>query len=776
MTVAILTEKPSAAKNFAAALGGKSGTYNGEQYVVTNALGHLLEYKQPADMVPADLHEAYKSWEVSRLPWDETKFSWEREPRKRGGKDDPGVKKLLGELKSTLGSASEIALAADLDPTGEGDLLAWEIVDYLGLHHKKITRMEFLDEAPASIQKAFVDRRDVTSMQDEGAYRKADFRSKWDMLSMQFTRAASKIGGSQAPLRNGRLKSAMVVLVGDQLAAHNDYVKKPFFENRFRDENGVVYTDPDVDRFENQADVPGGLAASAVVNDGIKRKKTAPPKLLELSGLSAMLSKKGHSAAKMLATYQKMYEQQVVSYPRTEDKFVSEEQFKELLPLVDKIAGVVGVDPALLSHRTPRKGSHVKGGGAHGANRPGPNVPSSLDEIEKKFGKLGREIYETLAKNYLRMLAPDYEYDQHAGHVADYPTYKGTLNVPAVLGWKGVFVSEDDTDEEEDEAGSAKGLGTTAEPFIHEGYPPRPPHPSMTWLMKQLERRAVGTGATRTSTYAEVTNNAGGRALLLEKKGGRLELSDLGSLNHRILPGTHIGSLDLTAKVFDQMKQIEKAGAPADEFLAEVAGLVREDIATMQRNVADFPADFKAKLTKAGVYREPAEYIDLPEALHYTAEGKTVTKAKRVFSGHRFTDAEVAKLVAGEMVEITATSARTGNEFTVPGKLEGRVVEYKGKKYPTVGFAPQFAKREKVGGPYKGGKNVEFNAVWGANDHWQGHRFTDTEVKMLLAGEEITFEATSKAGKSYKATGRLGTSTYKGNKIFGFQLSPRDKK
>ncbi|MCZ9635387.1 DNA topoisomerase, partial [Rhodococcus sp. BH5] len=452
---------------------------------------------------------------------------------------DPAAKDLLNELGATLSTCETICNAADLDPTGEGSLLGWEIVEYLGLEGKKLERMEFLDETPASLRKAFSKRRTVTSIESEGDYRKADFRSKWDMLSMQFTRAATKVSGSDVVVRNGRLKSAMVVIVGDGLDAHKNYVKKPFYENRFRDENGITYTDPEIDRFENKSAVPGGLESSPVVHDGTTRKKTGPPKLMDLAALSSLLSKKGFEAKKVLETYQKMYEAQVVSYPRTEDKFISIEQFNELLPLVDKIAAVVGVEPAALSHRGPRK-SHIKSGGAHGANRPGPNVPQSLADVAEKFGELGKEIYELLAKNYLTMLAPDYEFDQHRGHVAKYPSFVGSLNVPAVLGWKGVFVIEDDEPDDDDAPSGAKALGTIAKPFVHEGFPSRPPHPTMGWLMKQLEKRSVGTGATRTSTYAEVTNNATGKALMIEKR-GKVTLSEVGELNHRILPGTRIG-------------------------------------------------------------------------------------------------------------------------------------------------------------------------------------------------------------------------------------------
>ena len=87
----------------------------------------------------------------------------------------------------------------------------------------------------------------------------------------------------------------------------------------------------------------GMYRASAVVLDGKQVRHSAPPRLLDLAALSARLSSKGFSAEVVLSTYQKMYEAQVVSYPRTEDKTITTEQFKELLGLVDRIAGVVTV-------------------------------------------------------------------------------------------------------------------------------------------------------------------------------------------------------------------------------------------------------------------------------------------------------------------------------------------------------------------------------------------------------------------------------------------------
>ena len=74
--------------------------------------------------------------------------------------------------------------------------------------------------------------------------------------------------------------------------------------------------------------------------------------------------------------------------------------------------------------------------------------------------------------------------------------------MPAKPGWKMIYQIDDTPDDEEND----QGLGTRAEPFIHQGYPKKPTEPTTKWLMKQLENRDVGTGATRTTTYAEVVN------------------------------------------------------------------------------------------------------------------------------------------------------------------------------------------------------------------------------------------------------------------------------
>ena len=713
MTVGILAEKPSAARNFAKALGGQSGTYNGESYVIAFARGHLFELKQPVDQVSPAKRERYGSWALKDLPWDVTDFAFEREKKK-------DTSKLLADIKKTLSSC---AVSTDLDPSGEGFLLAWEIIAELGLGHKPIYRMYFTDESPASIQKAFVSRKRITSPEDHDEYRMAWLRSRWDFLSMQWTRMASQLAGQRAVVRQGRLKSAMTVLVGDQLKAHKAWKKVPFYEPRFRDENGVMYIDPDATRCARESDVDlSGLHASSVTVDSQTMKRSGPPRMLDLAGLSALLSAKGVKAAEVLKTYQALYEAQICSYPRTEDKHVTKEQYAELVRNAPAIARAVGIDPSLLTH-TAARSTHVKDSGAHGANRPGPNIPSSLAEVENKYGKTGAMIYELLARSALAVLAEDYEYEAQKGHVTDFPAYVGSCSVPKKQGWKAVLgdASMADDDDEND----VTGLGTKAQPFVHEGVPSQPVAPTVKWLMKQLERRDVGTGATRTSTFAEVSSSKARYPLMDETK-GRISLTETGEISYRLLPGTHIGDLAITERVFSDMKAVAKGEKQADDVLAEVARLVTDDIAVMTANAQTMRKDLGM-----GDYVEK-EYFEGT----WEKTGAHV-RFNRTWSGHRFTDQECMDLLVGKDIEITATSKRTGDDFTVIGSFGE--YEFEGRK--CIGFIPDFTK------PTSAAKRGV------APKSMLGVKLTDEQREKIEAGEKVLVKGmkSKKSGKNFDA-------------------------
>lgn len=580
----ILTEKPSAARNFEKALGKAS--YNGEEFKIVAARGHLLRFCQPENQVNKNLSERYKKWSLTTIPWDISDIKWRKEII-------PGCKDVLQNIKKEMSDVSEVVIATDVDPSGEGELLAWEILLYCKWRGNT-SRMYFADESPKSIQKAFVERKQIRR-ENDGDYYKGETRSRWDFLSMQFTRIATCIArqkGFNTVVRQGRLKSVMVYLVGEQLKAIKEYKKVPFYEVRFKDENGNVFSrktekdDENKFRFSNKMEVNlNDFLVGKVILDSKTKKSTPPGKLLDLAGLSAILATKGYKPKEILDTYQKMYEDQIVSYPRTEDKKITLEQFNEMLPLIDDIADVVGIDKNLLTHRISRK-THIAEGCAHGANRPGCKVPESLETL-MKYGKSGPSIYELVARNFLAMFAEDYIYINEKGHIDKYPEFIGTVNIPVDMGYKKIFDSVSSLKDEEDEK-YENHLGEIGKPFIFEGANTKPQKPTMKWLKNKLEKYDVGTGATRTSILADITAEKDSRSLMIEKK-GVLDLTDCGKVSYALLKDCKIASPSVTEELNLQIKSVGEFKADRNKIIQSINDMLIHDMEKMKANLQHVP-------------------------------------------------------------------------------------------------------------------------------------------------------------------------------------------
>lgn len=762
----ILCEKAIASKSFEKALGGKTGTYDGKTYQIVSASGHLFGFVAPHEMVDESLAPQYKSWALNTMPWDLTKLRWTRKTK------TPNDARLLKVIGNAFKQTKAVVIATDVDPSGEGQLIGWEILDALKWKGD-VYRMNFDDEAEVSIQKAFKNMVKLPPMLQDGEYLKAEARSRFDFASMQLTRIASKSAeqeGYSVTARQGRLKSVMVSHVYEQEQAIKKYVRKPYYEVKFKDENGHTFarklTKEQIDngdakgiRFDQKADAERDAQTyheDTITDVKRTRKTSAPGALLDLSGLSAILSKQGFSAELVLDTYQKMYEETYVSYPRTEDKQITPEQFNEMLPLVNRIASVVSVDINLLTHRTPRK-THVKEGCAHGANRPGKKVPASLSEIEAFGGKCGVAIYETLARNFLSMFGEDYEYESVSARLATYPDFVTSFTIPIKLNYKEIFdtakhAKDDDENEEKD---TGKDIGTKASPFIAEGANTKPSKPTMTWLMNYLQKKDVGTGATRTSTYAEITK-ANKQQMLVEKR-GVLSTTDAGKVTAITARGTFIANVDITKQLFDFMRDVGKGKAT----IANIMKLANDVIAHDKPKMLENAKDLRSVLGEPSKQLQGRKTVERVEGIWVKTNAKVTFK--RTWKDYRFTDDEVKTLLNGGSVSVTFKTSK-GSMMTVSGVLaEG---EHNGHKF--IGFKPDFDSAPKPVDPNRTPfKDGSFKNTWG------GHKFTKKELDALAKGQSITFKHKGKHGTSM-VTGSIQKQEFtndKGEKVsfYGFK-------
>ena len=720
--IGIIFEKPSAMRDGIKAFGGQTGTYKGQQFKIVSSVGHIYGFDEDMkNQVVPHLRDRYAKWDLAYLPWDYKELQWKRKCK------NPDVAK---RLKLSLAECDEIVIATDMDKaTGEGGLIAEEIITELGFSRKKISRMIFYDEEPDTLRKAFEDRKVIPNIKKFDEYLQAMTRSVFDFLTMQYTRIAGCLTGHN--LRAGRLKSIIIKLVVSQTRLVQSYVRTTHYENRFVDENGVIYKKPKADRYTTEAEAISmqQLASSPVTSDGVTLRRQAPPKLLDLSSLGGLLSKKNYKVKDVGKTYQLMYEAKYVSYPRTSDSTVTTPQFEALLPHLDAICNVIGVDPSLVSHRLPRA-THIEEQAGHGANRPGTRVPKDLNEILSQFGQLGVDIYTTLARSYLAMCSDDYIYEQHKGHLQLAPEYTGSVNIPKSLGYKKVLLWDNEIDE------GKVGIGTTATAKAVPVHSTKPSAPTIDWLKKQLEKYNVGTGATKLSTIADLvavpkkSSKSNAKQLLKEGKGGVLIPTEYGELAYDLFLGTHIEDTNTTAELLDHLVKVKAGVATGDEMWAKVAPMVRRDIEVMTNNYQNLVKEGKVTMS------QQFQQVDKVTGI-FAPTGQEVS-FKSESHGHKFTQEEIDTLLSGG--ELTLDLPKKDKSGTYEGILYLGEGSYNGKTY----FGVQMKFPIKV------------------PNSWCKRTFTQEEKDMLEAGEEIYIEGyTGNSGKEFNAFTKFNKATGK---------------
>ncbi|CAM3195657.1 DNA topoisomerase-3 [Lactobacillus bombicola] len=756
MKYLILTEKPSAARHFAEALGGFSGFINlipnnsgTDSYDIVAAHGHLLELKEPHEMVAPEKVAKYKNWtDLSNFPWDPNDFTWEKCPKK-------GAQETLNQIKKAAQGHDALIIATDDDPSGEGDVLGQEIVDYINWN-KPVLRARFSDESPNSLKKAFTSLNDVTDKATYGKYQKGIARERFDFLSMQLSRIAliaeRTADYNVKTQKLGRLKSVIIGLINYQLEARKNYVKKPFYEIRFKDTDNHIFKEQNAKHYELK-DIANEnvtkLQSSVIKVTSETLKKQQPPQLLNLSHLSVIVGKHGFKSKQVLDTYQKMYQQNLVSYPRTADRKITQEDFDQLLPLAPKIAQAINLDTKLLTQTTCRSKFLTKKAD-HGANRPGTNVPSSLTAVGEEYGLCGKIIYETLARSFLAILGSDYIYKQTDACLVSYPDFTSTIKVPQEQGFKDIFNSE--SLKEKDEALSITSFRETANPFVFEGQNPKPKEPSHLFVINFLSKNNIGTGATQESTLAEMST---GTNKLIENKKEKYSLTNLGLIQAAISRHTQIASPKVTLKLQEAMEQVGKLAIPTMAVPNTMANIIIHDKQTMlsnQSSLASLPDLQKAKIE----WNKRQEKMNVPK-ITGNWQGKEVA-IKSKWGDHIFTESELTQLFADKTITFD----------TAQGKVSGKLAEQMYKKYKFVGFCPNLPDKSDdfVTGTFvPTNKQVSFKKQFGT------YIFSPQDIKKLLLGEEITIQAIGKSGKPYSVTGQLKNYIYNGKKCFGFKAN-----
>lgn len=811
----IIAEKPSAAQNFETALGGRQGTFEGDTFAIVNLKGHILTHETPEKVAYPNYAATVGPFgNIENLPWSYKYFDFDKRvilaPNAQRRDEATNI---ISEIKVYLKQGYIPVIASDIDAMGEGDLLVQEVLTYVG-YKGKVYREYHVDETPKSFLKALREKKDVTDRND--GVLAGTTRMVLDFLTQQLVRAATVSIQDQGyrlprPVAIGRVQSVIIRLIGDQIAAVKNYKPSSVWESRYNLDDVLILTNPEVEQFPTkEAWSPGNLPMQATVKEvKVTPGRTAPPKALSLTALGCLMSSKGISAGRTQALAQAMYDDAVLTYPRTEDDFITPEQFQEMLPRLDDIIRLLGLFPEVFTHRTPRK-THVKEGGSHGALRPGVNLPDSLESLETKYGGGASVIYRLVTERFLMMFLEDTEWVRHDYETTDTPVvFKGSVRI---ITKKGVINPDEDT---KDLVTVLPNTAHKAALYAHEVKSVAPKKPTEGWVLKQLIKHNVGTASTQMATVARMVGDNLNFPLLRGKKTiDALSLSPIGEVSYQVAQGISLGTPECTRTFESLIKQVVQDEVTQDKVFTDFTAVLGQDVDAIKAMSFDLAGlGFQAVSKKVeGIWK--GIKVRIPEScnghtftqaeLNALFNGESITiqgrdfnenpitcslmlgycsyqgrqyvgfhdsnyyygiwngeeiKFKRIFMKYRFTDAECETLLSGESISFTGEK-QDGTKIELCGKLERQKTE-NGNEY--VGLKAEFPIRDGyVRGVFKGEQVTIKNS-------WSSHTFTPDELAQLFAGKTITISYTNKHGQPATADGKLAWQTFQGRRFLGFK-------
>ena len=324
MKKVILAEKPSVAQSIARIVGAtrkKDGYYEGGDWQVTYAFGHLIQLAMPESY-------GYNSWSKGNLPMLPKEFLMIPRQKKEGKtyKNDPGVMKQLGTIKRLFEQADTIICATD--SAREGEAIFRYIYNYLGIE-KPVLRLWINSLTDAAIKEGLANLQPDSNYDNLFLAAKARSEADW-LVGMNATQACSIMGKSLYSI--GRVQTPTLVMIIERYLQNKEFKAVPFWQVALATTDEVKLTS--AGKWDEKAKAESAYntvskARSGRVIKAEKKPKTEPPPLLfSLTDLQkAANSKYGYSADKTLNIAQSLYEQQLISYPRTGSSYIPDDVY-----------------------------------------------------------------------------------------------------------------------------------------------------------------------------------------------------------------------------------------------------------------------------------------------------------------------------------------------------------------------------------------------------------------------------------------------------------------
>ena len=581
----IIAEKPSVAATIAAALGAKEkkdGYIAGNGCLVSWCVGHLVQLAEAAAY-----GEQYKKWSYDSLPILPQEWQY------AVASDKGNQFKILKDLMHRA-DVSEVVNACDAGR--EGELIFRFVYDVAGCK-KPMRRLWISSMEESAIKAGFASLKD--GKEYDPLYSSALCRAKADwIIGINMTRLFSCLYGKT--LNVGRVQTPTLKMLVDRDAAITAFKKEKYYHVRLS-LSGVEAASAQIHAAEEAGNLKAACeAAQAVCTSVTREKKTvAPPKLFDLTSLQREANRiYGYTAKQTLDLAQALYEKKLLTYPRTDSSYLTDDMGGTAAQIAALLAGKLpfmqGADftPEISRLLDSKKVSD------HHAIIPTMELTkadlAALPESERNI--------LTLAGARLLMACAEPHIFEAVTAVFSCAGQEFIASGKTVLaeGWKGLerrfmatLKKKADTEYDEENA-----LSLDVPPFAegqtfdnpqaavteHFTTPPKPHNEaSLLSAMERAgneetdpdaERRGLGTSATRAAIIEKLVKGG-----FVERKGKQLIPTKSGIELVCVLPEV-LTSPQLTADWENNLTQIAKGNADPDNFMTGIETMTRELVST----------------------------------------------------------------------------------------------------------------------------------------------------------------------------------------------------
>ena len=309
----VIAEKPSVAQSIAAVLGAtqrKDGYLEGNEYLVSWCVGHLVELAQPESY-----EEAWKKWSYESLPI--IPQEWQHEVKSNTKAQYQILKKLMHDDRVD-------AVVCATDAGREGELIFRLTYNMAGCR-KPMKRLWISSMEESAIRDGFHNLRPGSDY--DNLYHSALCRQEADWLvGINGTRLFTVLYGGKA-LKVGRVQTPTLAMLVDRESKIMNFKKEAYYMAHIMGNGLDAVSEHISDKTEAERIAGACENGQALVTSVVKEEKwVAPPKLYDLTTLQRDANRLfGFTAKQTLEYTQSLYEKKLVTYPRTDSQYLSDD-------------------------------------------------------------------------------------------------------------------------------------------------------------------------------------------------------------------------------------------------------------------------------------------------------------------------------------------------------------------------------------------------------------------------------------------------------------------